>query len=523
MNYKPEQQRKKTVTMKTVKKNTPVTSTNAFVQAMQVQSNYTTTEKGALTNKSTLNYVLDWFAVGGALRQRSPEDVINLFSRAYAQDKLLAMKILFYFRDCTQGQGERNTFRILMNWLANHHTDSARKNLANVPFYGRFDDLYSLVGTPLEGEVFALFGQQLKEDLKNMKRGESVSLCAKWLKSMNTSSKESRHLGRKTCEALELTPKRYRKILSALRKHIDVLEVKMCAQKWNEIDFERVPSKASLNYRKAFGKHDQTRYAAYLESVKKGEAKINAGAVYPYEIFRSLVGSGFMGHATPSAQEILAADLQWKAMPNWMGDKTHYGITISDVSGSMFGNGGLPILVSVSLAIYFSERNVGPFKDIWMNFSSSPSFQKMVGSNIWEKYQNMDKSNWAQSTNLQSAFDLILNTALQNKIPQKDMPQVLYVVSDMEHDVGCSMNNKTNYDVIKLKYKNAGYEMPRIVWWNVASRNDNFPIRSDENGTALVSGCSPSILKSLLSAESFDPMSIVYETVNSPRYERVTV
>ena len=497
------------------------TPSNPFVKAMQVASNYTLTENAALTNKSTLNYVLDWFGAGGALRQRDAQSIVTLFSKAYAQDRLMAMKILFYFRDIREGQGERNTFRILMNWLGNNYADVARKNLENVPFYGRFDDLYCLVGTPLEKEVFALFAKQLKEDLKNMKKEESVSLLAKWLKSENTSSQESRNLGHKTREALELTSKHYRKILSALRNYIDVLEVKMCAGNWKEIDFERVPSKASLNYRKAFGKHDQERYAAYLKAVEKGEAKIQAGAVYPYEIFRSLIKDVY-GHYQPTAQEILAADLMWKNMPNWLEGNEHKGIVIADVSGSMFS--GIPnILVSVSLAIYFAERNHGPFKDFWMNFSSSPTFQHLIGNNLWEKYQNMDKHNWGQSTDLQAAFNLILATATQNRVAPKDMPDVLYVVSDMEFNVACDHNDKTNFEVMKQQYERHGYQLPRVVWWNVASRNENFPIRADETGTALVSGCSPSILKSLLSAKNFDPMSIVYETVNSPRYERVKV
>jgi hypothetical protein len=495
---------------------------NAFVTAMTNVSNLGTTEKGALTNKSTLSATLDWFGAGGALRQRDAQSIQNLFSRAFAEDQLLATKILFYFRDVREGQGERNTFRILLNWLGQHYPDVARKNLENVGFYGRYDDLYSLVGTSLEAEVFALFAKQLKADIKNMKAGESVSLLAKWLKSENTSSKESVRLARKTREALELTPKRYRKILSALRKHIDVLEVKMCSGDWSSINFERVPSKASLNYRKAFGKHDQARYAAYLESVKKGEAKINAGAIFPYEIFRSLVGTNFYGSHTPTAQEILQADLQWKAMPNWMGKNEHKGIVIADVSGSMFS--GVPnILVSVSLAIYFAERNVGPFKDLWMNFSDTPTFQRLQGQNIWEKYQNMDKVNWGGSTNLQSAFDMILRTAVQGKVSQKDMPACIYIVSDMEFDSACTGNQQTNFQVMKQKYEAAGYTLPRVVWWNVASRNDNFPIRADDTGTALVSGCSPSILKSLLGAINFDPLSIMYETVNTPRYERVQV
>jgi hypothetical protein len=354
-----------------------------------------------------------------------------------------------------------------------------------------------------------------------MKAGESVSLCAKWLKSENTSSAESRRLGRKTREALELTPKRYRKILAGLRSYINVLETKMCAGKWNEINFEQVPSKASLNYRKAFGRHDQERYAKYLESVKKGEAKMNASAIFPYEIFRSLVKNPGYG-STPSAQEILQADLQWKSMPNWMGDNEHKGLVIADVSGSMFS--GVPnIWVAVSLAIYFAERNVGPFKDVWMNFSDTPTFQKLKGSNLYEKWQNMDKNNWGGSTNLQSAFDMILRSAVMNKVAQKDMPSVLYIVSDMEFNHACTSNSKTNFEVMAQEYQAAGYELPRVVWWNVASRNDNFPIRADDTGTALVSGCSPSILKSLLGAVTFDPLSIVYETVSKPRYDRVKV
>jgi hypothetical protein len=513
----------KNVTRKTNRTRFVPTSTpNAFVQAMTSVSNVAYTEKGAITNKSTLSSVLDWFEQGGALRQRSPQDIINIFTRAYAEDRLMAMKILFYFRDVREGQGERNTFRILMNYLGQNYADVARKNIENIPFYGRFDDLYCLLGTPLEDEVFALFAKQLKQDLRNMKAGESVSLLAKWLKSENTSSKESCCLGRKTREALVLTPKRYRKILSALRNYINVLETKMCAGKWSEINFEQVPSKASLNYRKAFGRHDQPRYAAYLESVKKGEKKMNATAIYPYEIFRSLVKDLPGYGSVPSAQEILQADLQWKSMPNWMGKKEHKGIVIADCSGSMFS--GVPnILVAVSLAIYFAERNVGPFRDLWMNFSESPSFQRLIGSNLYEKYQNMDKHNWGGTTNLQSAFDMILCTATQNKVAKKDMPQVLYIVSDMEFDAAGRRNNRTNFQTMKDKYEAAGYQIPRVVWWNVSGRNENFPIRVDDTGTCLVSGCSPSILKSLLSAEAFDPMSIVYEVTNSPRYERVTV
>lgn len=501
--------------MKTTSRKTTrfVPQPNPFVQAMQVAGNLTQTENGAVTNKSTLNDVLDFFGAGGALRERAEQDIINLFTRAFAQDRLTALKILFYFRDVRQGQGERRTFRTIFKYLALHYPEIAKKNLENVGFFGRFDDLYSLVGTPLEKDVFVLFAQQLKADLKAMKKGESISLLAKWLKSENTSSQESRNLAYKTRKALELTSKRYRKILSSLRKYINVLEVKMCAGAWSEIDFEKVPSKASLNYRKAFGKHDQERYAAYLKSVEKGEAKMNAGAVYPYEIYRSILNGG-------SPTDLQQADVQWKSMPNWLEGNEHYGLVIADTSGSMTSNGGLPMLVSVSLAVYFAERNVGPFKDVWMSFSDTPVFQKLKGTTLYEKCSSMGSDHWGFSTNLQASFDMILSTAKANKVPQKDMPSVLYIVSDMEFN---SAGSLTNYDAIKAKYAAAGYKLPRIVWWNVNARNEQFPIRSDANGTALVSGASPSILKSLLAAKSFSPMDIVYETVNAARYERVTV
>lgn len=486
---------------------------NALVSALANESNVTMTENGALTNKSTLSDVLDWFGAGGALRTRSESDIITLFSKAFAEDKLAALKILFYFRDVRSGQGERRTFRTLLAWLSNKYSDVVRKNLENVPFYGRWDDLYSLVGTPLESEIYKLFVEQLTQDIYAMKDGKSVSLLAKWLKSENTSSKQSRLLGQKTRAGMNLSSKKYRQILSKLRKYIDVTEVKMCSGEWESINFEKVSSKASANYQKAFGKHEPARYAAYLGAVEKGEAKINAGAIYPYEIMEKVM-------AANSEQEIKALNLMWNAMPNFLEGNEHSGLVIADTSGSMSGR---PITVAVSLAIYFAQRNVGPFKDVWINFSNDPTFQVLKGNNIKEMWDNIDKHNWDGSTNLQSAFNLILLAAVKNKVPQADMVKVLYIVSDMEFNSACSNNDRTNFQVMKDKFAAVGYTMPKVVWWNVNARNDQHPITVDDTGTALVSGCSPNILKSLLSAKTFDPMSIVMETINSPRYDRIVV
>lgn len=492
-------------------------SSNSFVKTMQVASNFTTTENGALTNASTLNPVLDWFGAGGALRTRPESDIERLFANAWAQDRLSALKILFYFRDVRGGQGERRTFRTLLKWLAVRYPEVVECNIENIPFYGRWDDLYALIGTPVESEVFRFISAQLRSDLAAAKRGESVSLLAKWLKSENTSSRDSRRLGNKTRRALMLSSKEYRKTLSRLRNHIGVLERQMCSGDWSGVNYEQVPSKAAMNYRKAFERHDSFRYSEYLKKVQSGEAKINAGAVYPYEIVRSILRE-------TEPQQITALDLQWKAMPNWLEGNEHKGLVLADMSGSMFwSNNGLPAHVALSLAVYFAERNVGPFQNVFLSFSIEPKFHTIKGNNLREKIDNMDKSDWDGNTDLQAAFDAILKAAVENRVAPEDMPSVLYIVSDMEHDSACSDREITNFDAMRRKFVNAGYALPKVVWWNVDSRNDNFPIRSDATGTALVSGCSPSILKSLLSAKSFNPMDIVYETINAERYNRISV
>lgn len=487
--------------------------TNPLVAGLENQSNLTVTENSALAYKSTKDALLDFFGNAGAMRKREATDVNTLFSKALAEDTLLALKALFYIRDVRGGQGERKTFRTILNWLANNHSALVRKNLTNVPFYGRWDDLYTLFGTPLEKMTLEVIAEQLTEDVKGMKANKSISLLAKWMKSENTSSPESVALARKTREFLGWSSKKYRKTLSALRRHIDVVEVKMCAREWNEIDFEHVPSKASLNYRKAFQKRAESVYANFLGKVERGEAKINAATLYPYDILRTVCES------PQSELSLKAANLQWKALPNYVeGDGK--GLVIADTSGSMHG---LPLYVAVSLAIYFAERNVGPFKDVFMTFSMNPCFHRLVGSNILEKWNNLDQDGWDANTNLQAALDLILTTAVQNKVAQNDMPTVLYIVSDMQFDMASSSNDKTNFEVMKEKFERAGYKMPQTVWWQVDSRQLNVPVKFNDAGVALVSGSHPSILSKITNLKQLSPLGLMLEALNDPRYDRIKV
>lgn len=487
---------------------------NPLVAGLENASNITTTENGAFAYKSTLSSLLDFFGNAGALRKRTDSDVIQLFTKAFAEDKLLALKTLFYIRDVRGGQGERKTFRTILKWLAVNYPDVVRKNLQNISVFGRWDDLYSLFDTELEKDAINLFTQQLAADWQTMKAGKNVSLLAKWLKSENTSSTSSQALATKFRKALGWNSKKYRKTLSQLRKYIDVVEVKMCARQWDDINFEQVPSKATLNYRKAFEKRAGDFFKEFLTKVEKGEAKINSSALFPYDILREVVERG------QSATSLKAADLQWKALPNYLaGNGNGKGLVIADTSGSM---NGLPLYVAISLAMYFAERNNGPFKDVFMTFSQRPCFHRLVGNNILEKWKNLDQSGWDMNTNLQASFDLILKTAKENRVSEADMPSTLFIVSDMQFDSSGSYN-QSNFEVMRKKFEAAGYTMPKVVWWQVDSRQNNVPVKFNDCGVAMVSGSHPSILKQICSAEYLTPMGLMLKAITDKRYSPITV
>lgn len=484
---------------------------NKLLKGLEKESNYKSTENLALTHASSLSGLLDFFGLGGALRTRSNNDIISLFSRAFAEDPLLAMKCLFYFRDIRGGQGERKTFRTILNYLGTTHTAIIEKNLLNIPFFGRWDDLYSLVGTESEIMAFRAMKEQFIQDIES----ETPSLLGKWLKSINTSSKKSRELGRKTLKAFGIeSEKLYRKALSDLRRKIKIVERKMCANQWKSIDYERVPSNASLLYRKAFKKHDPEGYQAYLDAVEKGEKEIKTKTLYPYDIIRAVDREGYNR----------TLDLQWNNLPNYV-QEGEYSIVVCDTSGSMVGGRRQPepIHVSVSLAMYFAERNKGPFENSFITFSAQPNLQKIVGGNIYEKYRNLCRAHWEMNTNLIAVFELILKTALKYNITPEEMIKKIYIISDMEFDRACRRNDKTNFQFIREMYDKTPYEMPGLVFWNVDARQDQSPITVDDRGVFLVSGCSPSIFESLMRSEAIGPVDLMLEVLNKERYDRVVI
>lgn len=481
---------------------------NAFMDALENEDNRSArTQNGAVTLKSTKSDLLDFFSRGAAMRDRDEKDIVKLFSKALSEDPLNAMKALFYTRDCRGGQGERRAFRAIWKWLAKNYPDFAKVNLANVPFFGRWDDLF------FDAETLEFAAEFVKENLALANPEYSVLNLYKWMPSINTSSKETRSLAWKFVNALGTSPRNYRKMLSEKRAQLDIVERKMSAGLWGSIKFEAIPSRASLLYRKAFKKRDGTRYSDYLTKVEKGEAKINTAVTFPYEIVRQYLNRGVDNDRT--------LNVAWANLPDYI-PEGESGLVVADVSGSMSSNENLPLAVSISLAMYMAERNKDPaFKDRFITFSNSPELVKVKGGNLYEKIQNLNRAQWDMSTNLQAVFDLILNTAVKNSVPQKDMPSRLFIVSDMEFNSAC--RSRTNFEVIKAKYASAGYEMPKIVFWNVDAKSDQSPVKMDEKGTMLVSGCSPTIFKNVMLSKVTTPYDMMLEVLSQDRYARVIV
>jgi Domain of unknown function (DUF2828) len=469
----------------------------------------TITENGAATFNTTLNANLDFFAMGASLRERNETEVILLFSKAFAEDKLLALKNLFYIRDIRGGAGERKTFRTCLKWLADMYPSAVAANYSNVVHYGRWDDLFTLKGTKVWFDILGIVKNKWFFDT-------TVDLFWKWMPSNNTSSNEARKLAEEFTKHLGITPRTYRKRLSEMRKQLKIVERNMCSKEWDQINYSAVPSKASLNYSKAFLKNDHARYTQYLSDVKSGKTKINAATLYPYDI----VAKAWDHTIVSSPENAATLDVLWNALPNYMPDDHGNGLVVADVSGSM---SGLPMQVSISLAMYISERNKGIFKDHFITFSGTPQLQKITGSTIFEKVSHLQRADWGMNTDLEAVFDLILRKAVSAKIPANEMPDKVYIISDMEFDVAAQNPKSTLFDLIDSNYNSAGYVRPELVFWNVNSRNNNTPVRFDQRGVCLVSGCSPSILKSLLAGEIESPQQLMLSTLNVERYERVVV
>ena len=489
-----------------------------FLEELRKEENRTYTENGALTNRSTNSYCLDLFATIGALRNAEDNEIISRFIKAYTEDNNMAMKILFFARDIRGGLGERRVFRSIWKWLSLHEAESVRKNITNVPEYGRFDDLLSLLGGPCEKDMLSFIKEQLDKDLAALKIGESVSLLAKWLPSVNTSNKDSVKTAKKLAKALGFSDTEYRKVLVSLRAEIKLME-NYLRDKDYSFSYEKQPSKALYKYRLAFLRNDRERYSAFLEKAEKNPSVMNTGTLTPYDVVAPIINKD-KERVAISKWDRRSMDITWKALPDYTGAEN--ALAVVDGSASMYWYGEyIPAAVAQSLGIYFAEHNKGCFHNHFITFSENPRLIEVKGKDIVEKLRYCMSFNECANTDLQRTFDLILNTAIQNKAKQEEIPEKLYIISDMEFDYCANHAEMTNFECAKKKFAKYGYKLPQIVFWNVESRNPQQPVTKNEQGVALVSGASPQIF-SMLSEGILDPYSFMLETLSSERYERIS-
>lgn len=499
---------------------------NTVLDSLRRDANYIETENGATATKSTLSAVYDMFGLGGAYRHRSDEDCIFLFSKALKENEEYALKCLFYLRDVRGGQGERKFFRVCLHWLAKNFPEIVERNLIHITEYGRYDDLYCLVDTPLEDKMFDLIRNQLRLDITSFKSGENVgvSLLAKWLKSENASSKETKKLADITRKALNMTHKEYRKTLSLLRSRINIVEKLMSENRWGEIEFDKIPSKAGLIYSNTFA-HKDIIADKYAEFIASKNTKVNASALYPYElVYKARKGIEYYWYDHDeldlTATEREALNKYWENLPDYCGDTNKKILCVVDTSGSMTNGSGkvAPIDVAISLGMYAGEKIQGAFHDYYISFASRPQLIKIEGIDFVDKVRRIYRTNLCDNTNLEAVFDLLRNKILRGEAAATDLPDTIIVISDMEIDAqSCwrSMDKvETAMDSIKNEWIASGLKFPNLVYWNVDARNDTF--LSEGKNVSYVSGCSPVLFKSVLEGKS--GYQLCLDILNSERY-----
>lgn len=504
---------------------------NDFVEGeKENKMNVSITENGAIGYKTTKHALLDMNFKISSYRNATAQEIVKDFKEAYKESPELALKWLFYARDVLEGAGERYLFRQIVVYLATEKLFPEHL-IQYIPQYGRFDDWFVLVGTPLEEKMFDLLRQQITADILAAKQGKPYSLLAKWMPSINTSSESTRILARKCAREIGVNEKQYRKMLSKLRAGLDVVERKMTANAWSEINYEHVPSKANLIYRDAFNRHDVQRRTVYLGKVAAGEAKMQAKTLMPHEIVHQYSN----GYTVKAADATL--ELAWANLPTKIATDAST-IVVADGSGSMtsfVGNTKVTALaVAQSLAIYFAERLSEPYKNKYITFSANPQYvdltrKQSLHDKIAEAYKHCEVAD----TNIEKTFDLLLQTAVRNNLTQAELPAQVLIISDMEFNeargAGSYWGSKNNvssenalFETIKKRWARYGYTMPKLVFWNVMSRTNTIPLTQNESGLILLSGFSPNSMKMVMTGE-LDPYKALVATITSKRYEPITL
>lgn len=460
----------------------------SFVKAAQNTETFVQTENGMKALASSLNKNVDLFFKAGASRGK---DITPSFEGAFQENADIATRIALWLRDARQGAGERQLFRDILVHLEARHPAVAEKLIYRVPELGRWDDLLALKTDALRNKAFALIQTALQAE---------DGLCAKWMPRKGKDAEQLRAF-------LGFTPKRYRKTLVTLSKTV---EQAMCAKNWDSIEFSHVPSLAMARYTKAFARNATEAFSKYKEALVKGEAKVNAGALYPYDVVKTIRARG----------DVTVAQAQWDALSNYVGDAKI--LPVVDVSGSMYQPAGnnpnvQAIDVALSLGLYLSDKNTGAFKDCFVTFTDRAKVEVLKG-NLVSKLKQLEGAEWGMSTNLHAAFENILAVATKHKVAQEDMPTYVLILSDMQFNQ-CVNHNDTAMQMIERKYAEAGYVVPNVIFWNLADRGNNVPVTFDKSGAALISGFSPAVMVGVMKAEAVTPEAVMLSTISDPRYD----
>jgi hypothetical protein len=448
------------------------------------------TANGAVTHSTSLSACLDMFFMAGATRRWTEDQIVDLFLKAYSENKNLAYRILFWARDCRGGAGEKRFFRTVAIYCVAHMKDEWNALVILCPEYGSWKDIFSIEDPNLESLNWLKF--QLEENANANLLAKYFPRKGKWFSAMH--------------KYMKLTPKEFRQYI--VRKSTTV-EQEICAGKWSSIDYAKVPSVAMNRYRQLFMKHDEARFTLFNENVLDGKTKVNASVLFPHQLYIAM----------QQGQNETAVEAQWQALPNYMEGSSERILPVCDVSASMEG---LPMEVSVGLGLYIAERNEGIFKNAFLTFSETPSMEFVQGNTLKQKFNSIRRANWGGSTDLQATFNLILSRAIKHSLTEDDMPTKLLIISDMEFNDVEGYGGKTNLEEIQDKYAQAGYKMPQIIFWNVNGRLGNVPASMDQDKVGLVSGFSPAILKSILQGEVSTPYQLMMTAIGDSRYDSVT-
>lgn len=505
----------------------------SFAEAMENKSNWKLTENGAPARTTTGDNLIDLFAVIGAMRERDESDIISMWESAYRENPELAVRIIFYAGDIRGiGLGERRTFRILIKHLANTHPFVMRKNIVNIPYYNRWDSLYELVATPCEPDMWTIVRMQWLEDFGNMKHNKPISLMAKWLASVNASSKKTCMLGRKTARELHLSESLYRRALSQLRAYLKVVEKSMSAQEWATIEYSAVPSYAMKNYSKAFARHDGDRFSNYKESLEQkiadgtiSQKDIKSATLFPYDLVRKYIDndSEFWFRGSYIGRYDTITEAQWKALPDYLDEEANV-VVMADVSGSMYSPNYQPISASLGLALYFAQHNKGIYHNKYMTFTDRPSFLTInENASLRDQLAQAWSAGVGYSTNLERAFMYILDTAIENNVKPEDMPKALVVVSDMEIDPFFRGYQLDFLEEMTHRFRNAGYAMPKIVLYNVEARANTFHAKSSNPNVVFASGYGASTFATVIKGITMSAYEAMETTLRNEWYDKVKI